>query len=370
MNERERFLRVMRGGTADRPPHHELGLWGQTAEKFVRRGMPESAAAADWQRGCQWLGLDRREYVPLDCGPLPRFEREVLEETERWVTYRDPNGVVRRALKEGERRGTRASMDQFLEHPVQDAEDFERMRERYDPRDPRRYPGNWEVLVRHWRGRDYPLFLPESTAFGYYNTLRTWMGTEGLSVAFHDEPELVEWMVEFLVDFFMELAGPALRALDVDCLLIFEDLAYRSDPLLSPRTFRRFFGDAYSRTARFAREHGVEAVWVDSDGNLGPLLEPMCEAGVTCICPCEVAAGMDPVRLSERWRSRLVLSGGVDKRVLARGKEQIDREVDRLRPVVESGGYIPTLDHAVPPDVPWENFLHYLEAKKRLLGGL
>ena len=369
MNERDRFLTVMRGELADRPPHHELGLWGQTAETYVRQGMPESAAEADWQRGCDWLGLDRRDYVPLDTGPLPRFEREVLSETDRCVTYRDASGVVRRALKEGKTRGTRASMDQFLEHPVKDAGDFERMRERYDPRDPARYPQNWEVLVRHWRGRSFPLALPENATFGFYNTLRTWMGTEGLSVALHDDPELVERMVEFLADFFIELARPALDELEVDYLSIFEDMAFRSGPLLSPRTFRRFFGGAYRRLARFARERGVEAVWVDSDGDLEPLMDELLDAGITCLWPCEVAAGMDPVRLRERWGADAVFSGGVDKRVLAGDKEQIDRHLERLRPVVRGGGYIPTVDHIIPPDVPYENFLHYLDAKKRLLEG-
>jgi uroporphyrinogen decarboxylase len=332
--------------------------------------MPESAAEADWQRGCDWLGLDRRDYVPLDTGPLPRFEREVLQETDRHLTYRDGMGVVRRALKHGETRGTRASMDQFLQHPVADAEDFERMRGRYDPADPARYPQNWGALARHWRGRDHPLFLPENATFGLYSTLRTWMGVEGLSVAFYDDPALVERMVEFLADFFIELARPALRALDIDCLTIFEDMAFRSGPLLSPATFRRFFAGPYRRLARFAREMGVEAVWVDSDGDLEPLLPALLEAGVTCIWPCEAAAGMDPAGLRERWGDRLVMSGGVDKRALARGKQHIDRQVRRLRPVVEAGGYIPTVDHIVPPDVPYENFLYYLDAKKRLLGGL
>lgn len=368
MNERERFLATMQGETADRPPHHELGLWGQTAEKYVRRGMPESAAEADWQRGCDWLGLDRRGYVPLDTGPLPRFEREVLSETDRYVTYRDGCGVVRRALKEGQVRGTRASMDQFLEHPVQGPEDFERMRERHDPQDPARYPQNWDALVRHWRGRDFPLGLPENATFGFYSTLRRWMGTEGLSLALHDRPELVGRMVDFLADFFIELARPAVRELDPDFVSLFEDMAFRSGPLLSPRMFSRHFTDALRRVVRFMRDNGVKVVCLDSDGDLTDILDMLMDVGVTCVWPCEVAAGMDPVRLRREYGPGLVLSGGVDKRVLTGEKEQINRHLERLRPVVESGGYIPTIDHIVPPDVPYANFLHYLEAKKRLLG--
>ena len=38
----------------------------------------------------------------------------------------------------------------------------------------------------------------------------------------------------------------------------------------------------------------------------------------------------------------------------------IDREIERILPVMrERGGYIPTCDHGVPEEVPYENYLHY-----------
>ncbi|MDP6380169.1 MAG: hypothetical protein QF662_02385 [Phycisphaerae bacterium] len=55
-----------------------------------------------------------------------------------------------------------------------------------------------------------------------------------------------------------------------------------------------------------------------------------------------------------------MMSGGIDKRELARGKEAIDRMVERiLPPMRERGGYIPTCDHGVPEEVPYEDYLHY-----------
>jgi uroporphyrinogen decarboxylase len=59
----------------------------------------------------------------------------------------------------------------------------------------------------------------------------------------------------------------------------------------------------------------------------------------------------------------------VDKRELAKGPAAIDAHLAALRPLVEAGGYVPTVDHTVPPDVSWPNFQYYLEAKARLLGG-
>lgn len=55
----------------------------------------------------------------------------------------------------------------------------------------------------------------------------------------------------------------------------------------------------------------------------------------------------------------------LDKRILAQGKKEIDAMVDRIFPVMQArGGYIPTCDHGVPEEVPYENYIHY---RKRAL---
>ena len=53
--------------------------------------------------------------------------------------------------------------------------------------------------------------------------------------------------------------------------------------------------------------------------------------------------------------------------MLAEGGERMRREVDRVMPLVEQGGYIPELDHSVPPDVSWQNFCDYIEYLKHRL---
>jgi uroporphyrinogen decarboxylase len=51
-----------------------------------------------------------------------------------------------------------------------------------------------------------------------------------------------------------------------------------------------------------------------------------------------------------------------------KSKEAIDAELLRLKPLVEEGGYIPTVDHRVPPEVSLENYVYYLKAKRKLIG--
>ena len=85
--------------------------------------------------------------------------------------------------------------------------------------------------------------------------------------------------------------------------------------------------------------------------------------------PLEIGTwGADPVRYRKEFGKDLLLMGGFDKHVLARSKREIEQEVYRLSPLVEEGGYIGFCDHRVPPDVPLENYLFYLETIRRVWG--
>ena len=99
------------------------------------------------------------------------------------------------------------------------------------------------------------------------------------------------------------------------------------------------------------------------------LIPQMIEGGITCLWPLEQTSGMDPVRLRQKFGKDLGLSGGIDKRELNRDKQSIEKELyAKIPPLLEKGGYVPTLDHAFPPDISYENLLYYLNLKKKLIG--
>ena len=74
------------------------------------------------------------------------------------------------------------------------------------------------------------------------------------------------------------------------------------------------------------------------------------------------------VMFRRHYGKDFLLLGGFDKRILARSKAEIEAEVRRLAPLVEEGGYIGFCDHRVPPDVPLENYVHYLATVRRVWG--
>ena len=77
-------------------------------------------------------------------------------------------------------------------------------------------------------------------------------------------------------------------------------------------------------------------------------------------------AGMDPVMLRKRFGRELRLGGGIAKEALIAGPDAIDREIERLMPVIRDGGFIPAVDDCPPPEVPLKTFAYYVEALRKI----
>jgi uroporphyrinogen decarboxylase len=202
----------------------------------------------------------------------------------------------------------------------------------------------------------------------FYGFLRDWIGFEQLSYLLYDQPGLVCEMMDYLGDFYVQVLHKALDEVEVDFAMFWEDMCYKGGPLLSPTMFRQFMLPNYRKVTRLLEEHGVELSWVDCDGNIEALIPLWLEGGVRGFYPLEVASGMDAARLRAQYGHRIVMWGNVDKRALSQGREAIDAELRRLAPVAAQGGFIPLVDHGVPDDVSFENYLYYLEQRKKLTG--
>lgn len=372
MTPLDRFLAVMEYQTVDRLPNHEVGVWGQTMDRWQQEGLDIYNLHWDWFTGEEFLAMDPREYIPVNFNMLPAFEEEVLEETERYVIKRQTSGIVTKALLEGTAHGTRASMDEYMDFPVKTVDDFHQLQQRYVASHAGRYPPQWEtMMLPGWKNRQHPLVLGRNcSTLGFYWRAREWMGTEGVSYAWYDQPDLMHEMMEFIADFTIEVSRPILDQIAPDYIFLNEDMAMKTGPLLSPRTYRAFIFPHMRRLVDFYKSQGVRYFVVDTDGNSEPLLPLLIEAGVDAIWPMERAAdSQDPLFLRKKYGKQLRLWGGVDKRELTRDKQAIDAHLRSLAPLVEQGGYIPTIDHTVPPDISLENFMYYMERKMDLLRG-
>ncbi len=356
----------------DRVPNHEVGIWAQTRHRWREEGMPVDDYHWDWFTGAPHWDLDPREYIPLRTDMIPPYEVKVLRREGETEIIQGRNGVVSKSLITGTVEGMRASMDEFLSYPVTTREDFADVKRRFRPSTPSRHAAYWrEFLVPGWKLREHPLVLgPNCSVLGYYWRAREWMGTENLSYAWYDEPEMMHEMMEFITDFTIEVCRPILESgARPDYVFINEDLSMKNGPLLSPDTYREFILPELKRLVAWFKSSGVRWVVIDTDGNCELVIPPFLEAGVDGIWPLERASDMDPVAIRRKFGRDLRLWGAVDKRELAKDPAAIDAHLRTFQPRIAEGGFIPTVDHLVPPDVSLANFDHYMSRKRQLLRG-
>ena len=105
------------------------------------------------------------------------------------------------------------------------------------------------------------------------------------------------------------------------------------------------------------------------NGCIDRLVPIWLENGVNTMFPIEVGtwnASIQPWRAQYGRELRGV--GGMDKRVFARDKAAVDAELERLRALVDLGGYLPCPDHRIAPDAEFGLVAYYCERFRQIFG--
>ena len=358
MIERERFLKHMRFEPVDRIPLMEMGVWDETLARWHYEGLPKWVTSLRHLE--DYLRLDRSfnaNWLPIEDEIYPPFERKVLEETETDVVVFGEDGVTFRDRKQYR------TIPQYIRFPVENEAEYEALLPRLNGKDPGRYPNDFDEDL-HWRReRGEIIGISLKAFFGWPRAL---MGVENLCMAYHDQPGLIRRIIADRVQFFKDLLPRLLATGTPDFVQVWEDMAYRAGPLISPRMVLEFMQPAYEEIASFLQAQGVQLLMVDCDGRVNALLPIYLASGIHGTHPCEIAAGADPVEL-RRENPGCALMGGMDKRAIASGREGVDAELRRVQLLLWEGAYIPFLDHFVPPDVPYDTYRYYVERRRELL---
>jgi uroporphyrinogen decarboxylase len=339
----------------DRPPFYEwLGYWQETVNRWRGEGLPASADHHDY------FGFDKREGISIDHGPIPSYVSRTVQEDDRYRLTETVGGGLRwvaRSLKHG------STIPQFIEFGIKTPEDFEKIRDRYDPSDMRRYPKNWgPELMKYYEEIDHPIGIGLPGIFG---NARNMIGLRSLVLMMYRYPDFVKELFDFLADFQIEVARKAVAEAKIDYATLWEDMAYHSGPHISPKQWRHFMLPGYKRITRFLRENGIDVIMVDTDGNNDAITPCFLEGGVNCLYPFEVASNEDAVALRKQYGKKLLIIGNIDKRAVAKGGEALENDVNSKLPfLLEDGGYIPSVDHCVSPDASFQNYSRYVELVK------
>lgn len=290
----------------------------------------------------------------------PAFEEKVLEDRGEYELVQDFAGRSVLCFK-GRRNGF---MPEYVEHPVKDMKTWEeKCLWRLDPNSSARIAAMEKYMPQAIEKAKQGMFVGQFTVGGYMY-LRALIGPENLLYMFYDDPDLIHACMRQWFELADTVIARHQQQISFDELFISEDICYNHGSLISPDMIREFllpyYQQLYTNMCRRRldpnRQIGLQ---VDTDGFCDSVIDLYREVGMTHMSPFEVAANCDVVRTGEKYPD-LRISGGVDKRVLARGPKAIDEMVDRIFPTMQKrGGYIPTCDHGVPEEVSLENYMHY-----------
>ena len=370
MNNRERFQATNHYPPRDPAPITDFGFWEETFPIWHKQGLPRSIHFKyDNSNHVEYFGMDFgldevSRSADIRIGLTPAFRTKILEDHGDHELVQQADGV--RVL----RRKFMGSIPQPQSHLLTDRESWRNhFAPRLNPNSRQRLPADWAKNVECWKNsnREELVVLPGGSLYGW---IRNWMGVENVSYVIYDDPAWFGEMVETVADC---IIGTLQRALEsgvkFDGCGMWEDMAYRAGPLISPKHFKQYLVPQYRRITDLLHKYGVDIVWLDCDGDIKLLIPHWLDAGVNCMFPLEVGTwGADPVKYRQEYGKDLLIMGGFDKHILQGTRADIENEIKRVAPLVEEGGYIGFCDHRVPPDVPLENYVFYLEKVREIWG--
>ena len=300
-----------------------------------------------------------------EAGFSPVFEEKILEDQGDYELVQDFAGRGVKCFK-GRRSGF---MPEYMTHPVKDIKSWEEnCLWRLDPSSPGRYIKIKETLKEALPAAAEGQVICANLV-GAYMYLRSLMGPVELLYLFYDDPALIHRCMEAWYNLADAVYSEMQKELVFDEVFIGEDICYNHGLLISEDMIREFLFPYYQQLLTNIRSRQLDKsrtlhFQVDTDGFSDPAIPLYQELGMDYLSPFEAASFCDVVRTGREY-PELLIHGGFDKRILAAGKDAIDREVDRIMPaMVKRGAYFPTCDHGVPEEVSFENYLHY---RKRML---
>ena len=290
----------------------------------------------------------------------PVFEEKIIEDRGEHEVAQDWAGRHVLFFK-GRRNGF---MPEYLDHPVKDMKSWEEnCKWRLDPKNPERIKGMEERMRKAREAAGSGKVITQHVIGGYMY-LRSLIGPVDLMYKVYDDPELIHACMETWFNLADAMTAIHQKHVAFDEFFIGEDICFNHGPLISPDMIREFLFPYYQQLLKNIKARQMDQTrhlffQLDTDGFSDSVIPIYRDLGMDYLSPFEVASGCDVVRTGMEY-PELLISGGIDKRILAEGKEAIDRELERIMPVMRKrGGYIPTCDHGVPEEVSFENYVHF-----------
>jgi hypothetical protein len=256
-------------------------------------------------------------------------------------------------------------MPEYVDHPVKDMKTWtENVKWRLNPTDEKRY-ADLEARMNSAKDNAGKGYMVSQGLIGGYMYLRSLIGPGDLPYAFYDMPDVIHDCMKTWFELADTVIAKHQQHVTLDEIFFAEDICYNHGILLSPDMMREFLTPYYKQLVINTKARQIDKsrhlyVHVDTDGYAVPTIPIyMEEIGLDVMSPFEVASYCDVVEIGRQYPN-LAMFGGIDKRVLAKGKKAIDDFLEYVIPPMKArGGYIPTCDHGVPEEVEYDDYVYY-----------
>ena len=372
MDYRENAMAILHYQPYDKLPVVSFGYWNETLTKWANEGHITPEEAEGYQRYgdnsdadqqiMKRLGFDFNWNACIggEVMLMPPFETEILE------TFSDGSRILRdsQGLICKDKPGT-VSIPAEIGTSLTDRQAWETLYlpklQWNDARVDRAYLQSLPKAAE----RETPLGLWAGSLMG---DMRNILGVEHLSYLYADDEELYKEIVDTLCGLCYQATKAILETgAEFDYAHFWEDICFKNGPLVSPAVFEEFVGPWYGKITALLREYGIDIVSVDCDGCIDALIPTWVNNGVNTMFPIEVGtwnASIAPWR--ETYGRELRGVGGMNKTVFARDKAAVDAEIERLKPLIALGGYLPCPDHRIAPDAEFALVQYYCDKMQQL----
>ena len=324
----------------DRVPIFD-SFWTEADHDFHQQGVPADVSLEEYFEfdiGMFWF--DQSFLLP----------HETISEDEHYVEFTDEWGTLNKQFKHQQ------TTPDYIDFPIKnratwedgfkqrlayapDRIDWVEMRERYDSL---RAKGKYIVLS---------ILDPFEC---------TWhkIGPEFQFIYLIEQPE---WMMQMyaadtqlIEDAWEDIWG---RGLQPDALWLYGDIAYKNGMMFSPQHYKELLQPYHARLCDLAHRYGAQVIY-HTDGNITKGIPGLIGAGIDCLHPLEVKAGMDVRQLKKEFGDQLALMGNIDARLFQENdKPGLEKEIQNKLPVAtKGGGYIYHSDHSIPPGTRLETY--------------
>jgi hypothetical protein len=353
MTSRERFLAIMDYQPVDRMPVYHWAEWEETAERWAREGL-----ARDADRHAYFGSEPMPRGLPVNQWLYPGFPEEVLEETAEYRIIRGSDGVTAKWWN------SKSSLPYHVDHLLKGRADWPEFKKRLQP-DPARIPVDLDKHIASVQSYGGAISINCAALGGW---IRDWMGVENLGYLQGDDPDLLFEMCDTIADLTCWTLDQILPKIKVDLGWGWEDICGRSGPLISPWAWEQCVVPAYKKISAKLRQYGVKYYLVDCDGVVDALIPGWLEGGVNVMFPIEIGVWKaDPMDYRNRYGRELRIFGGIDKLEIAKGPAATDQEIERRKPIMRAGGFVPLPDHVIVPETSLADYKYYIDAMKALV---